>query len=80
MTQRKNGEQLYADLDKLKRVYLSCTTDEQLLVANNMWRLFEKKWKGNVSLSIAGQFYLKTLGASFNEMSEHREKISLHNT
>lgn len=80
MAHKKNGEQLYADLDKLKKVYLSCTTDEQLMVADNMVRLFEKKWKGNVSLATSVQFYFKAVRTLFDDMSEHREKISLRNT
>lgn len=81
----RSGGQLFVDLDKLKKVYLSCITVEQIKVANKMAEAFEKKWKGNVGLSQTSKFFLTALGSSFSEMRDHKESIinngnSLHNT
>ena len=85
MEHKKNGQQFYRDLDKIKKVYLSCTTAEQITVADNMLEAFNNKWGNHVSLEVAKNFLIVSLVEVLKAANQHKMELlnsgnTLHNT
>lgn len=76
MAHVKSGEQLFEDLEKVRKVYESCKTSDHIASANRMFKAFINKWQKVINPKIVGDFFLKSLEESSKVMINKSNEIA----